>query len=102
MSADYNQVLPTNLNFEVGEGNGTEECISVQINEDQLIECDETFRVVLSFATSLEPIRRIPTESPVTKRSVPTPQATTDCYILGNSATVVTITDNDGKFAAPQ
>ena len=74
VSPDDFTELSTSLEFPAGSPEGTTRCLNITINEDTLIEGNETFSVMLTL---------ISTELGVT---------------MGNSITTVTILDNEGKF----
>lgn len=63
------------LTFGPGSTNGAELCAPVTADSDNLVESDEDFRVVLTMVT---------------------PTGTS--FHLGNTGTVVTLTDSDGKW----
>ena len=70
---DYDAVSATTLEFPAGSGNSLTRCITVDITDDLLIECDETFTVSLTLINSADNLN-------------------TD-----NTQTTVTITDSDSK-----
>ena len=71
-SSDFN-FAPSSLTFMSGEGNGVNECLTVSITDDNMVECDEQFTVSLTLNTE------------------------GDSLSTGNTLTTVTIMDDDGS-----
>ena len=69
---DYQSLLNEPVMFYAGDGNGTERCANITLNEDLLVECEEEFNITLAIATDKPNL------------------------ILGNAYTTVSITDSEG------
>ena len=72
---DYQSLLNEQVMFYAGDGNGTERCVNITLDDDLLVECEEEFNVTLAIATD--------------KLNL----------ILGNAYTTVSITDSEGKIS---
>ena len=69
---DYQSLLNVPVMFYAGDGNGTERCANMTLNEDLLVECEEEFNITLAIASDKPNL------------------------ILGNTYTTVSITDSEG------
>ena len=69
---DYQSLLNEPVMFYAGDGNGTERCANITLNQDLLVECEEGFNVTLAIASDKPNL------------------------ILGNAYTTVSITDSEG------
>jgi hypothetical protein len=75
-SSDFSSLSSVPLVFPPTSVNGTQRCASLNATEDNLVECEEDFTVLLNLTTA------------------------GDGFRLGNAATIVSITDNDGMRVA--
>lgn len=73
---DFTPISTVPLVFSSGSVDQVEECTYINTTDDDLIECDEEFQVVLSLATPGISLN------------------------LGNNITTVTLIDEDGMFPA--
>ena len=71
-NSDYSPLSSTLLIFPAGSANGTVMCAPITVADDQLVECEEYFAIVLHLVTSIG-----------------------SCLGLGNNETAVTIADSD-------